>query len=55
MTLTIHIPLSLAVLCADCNSIFAIGPEACPCCTSGTLIPVQSLIERTVAADGRRR
>lgn len=40
VTLSAHIPLSLAVLCleSDCEAVFREGPDCCPACGSSTFV-----------------
>jgi predicted nucleic acid-binding Zn-ribbon protein len=37
--------LSNAVMCIECEEIFAMGPDFCPSCTCTTFIYLSSLIE----------
>jgi hypothetical protein len=42
---TPHLPLALAMLCCDCDTVFQAGATACPSCTSTTMVPVESFFD----------
>jgi hypothetical protein len=41
----LHIPLTSAYLCQDCNSI-GNCPEQCPACASGVLMALAGVLDR---------
>ena len=45
--LVAFIPLSKAMLCLNerCEAIFEVGPNCCPACTDGAMVPVKSMLE----------
>jgi hypothetical protein len=43
---TYHFPLTGAYLCADCDMVTN-NSQACPSCTSKSLIPLSGVVNRT--------
>jgi hypothetical protein len=43
--LALHLPLNRAMLCIDCDSVFEYGPQHCPACARGAVVPLATYVE----------
>ena len=41
-----HFPLDRVWLCCDCDTVFEMGQDACPNCTSQSFVSLESMLER---------
>lgn len=50
---SIHLPLTRLALCLDCEECFALGPDACPACSSESWTPLARFVGTAGLPRGR--